>query len=614
MPRITLAPLAAAAKLIFAFTARVRFEGAHATSGSLQRCCWRTGKTAAVVLACLALGIGTGYAKGKPPPVPPPTPPDVVNPPVPPPPPVTIPTVAADTHGFSVIGFLQSATVATTGCASLSQQGGTAVVNGLTITIPCNTIVQMPAASYTWADLLNPTTFPKPLTVPAAVGSPASPAYPSTEFTIIGNIVAGQYIAGLIYISQQSLNSGQGYITRIDYPTGAIFVGGRAGGPDLVRLLINDPNGRFGRPQSPDARFSVDDENPTIKAETGYPMCVPRRNPTTTDDALCPQKNRPKVGVGMGCRNFGQAGVISPKGFELFPPVAGTTYCSSFVMKAPPGTASTPSLPPSSIASDTEPDARQQAPFEVGDHITYAGTLLLGDGQGPNGSDTISVHTISANVGIFTQPDTLPVYIAIGEFGVSADASDTAPSGAPQEAQNRIFLEAMVTDVKSIVDIYLVDYDPVSGQETQRWITPSTMTGEAGAPGSNGHVIDGGITTQFTDATPGRARLRANKATPGILTSPTRSVRVVTRSLCDPANINTAMPVVSDPKVKVRCLERVPAANGLSSGQYLAPTFEFIFPENVVVGDPIVPNNLWTLGFLVNGEGPGTGPLSPTPW
>src|SRR5262249_61165810 len=97
MPRITLAPLAAAAKLIFAFTARVRFEGAHATSGSLQRCCWRTGKTAAVVLACLALGIGTGYAKGKPPPVPPPTPPDVVNPPVPPPPPVTIPTVAAGT-------------------------------------------------------------------------------------------------------------------------------------------------------------------------------------------------------------------------------------------------------------------------------------------------------------------------------------------------------------------------------------------------------------------------------------------------------------------------------------------------------------------------------------
>jgi len=467
-------------------------------------------------------------------------------------------------------------------------------------------IVQMPAASFTWADLLNTATFPKQLTIPAAVGSPASFAYPSTEITLIGNIVGGQHIAGLAYISQQSLNSGQGYITRMDSTTGAIFVGGRDGGPDQVRLMINDPKGRFGRAQSPDARFAVDDENPTIKAHTGYPMCVPR---TSTDDPLCPQKNRTKVGVGMGCRNFAQAGVISPKGFELFPPVAGTIYCSSFVMKAPPGTPTSPSLPPTSIASATEPDATQQAPFEVGDFITYSGTLLLGDAQGPNGSDTISVHTIDANVGIFTQPNTLPLYIAIGEFRVSADAAATAPSGAPQEAQDRIFFEAMVTDVKSIVDVYLADIDPVTGAETLRWITPNSMTGEAGAVGSTGNIIDGGITTQFTDATPGRVRLHATKATPGILASPTRSLRAVARLLCDPANINT-----TNATTKVWCVERAPAANGLLSRKYSAPTFEFLFPENVVVGDPIVPNNLWTLGFLVNGEGPGTGPLSPTPW
>jgi hypothetical protein len=34
----------------------------------------------------------------------------------------------------------------------------------------------------------------------------------------------------------------------------------------------------------------------------------------------------------------------------------------------------------------------------------------------------------------------------------------------------------------------------------------------------------------------------------------------------------------------------------------------------VIMGDPIVANDLWDLGFLVNGEGPGTGPLTPTPW
>ena len=62
------------------------------------------------------------------------------------------------------------------------------------------------------------------------------------------------------------------------------------------------------------------------------------------------------------------------------------------------------------------------------------------------------------------------------------------------------------------------------------------------------------------------------------------------------------------------------AANGLSTGQYTAPVFEFLFLENVKPGDSVVPNDLWHLGFLRYGEGaadpisPATGPLSPTPW
>ena len=87
------------------------------------------------------------------------------------------------------------------------------------------------------------------------------------------------------------------------------------------------------------------------------------------------------------------------------------------------------------------------------------------------------------------------------------------------------------------------------------------------------------------------------------------------RSLCDPANINgNAQLVGAAAPTSVPCLRRAPAANGLFSGQYLAPNFNFIFPENLVAGDPIVPNNFWALGFLVNGEGPGTGGLVPTPW
>ena len=105
----------------------------------------------------------------------------------------------------------------------------------------------------------------------------------------------------------------------------------------------------------------------------------------------------------------------------------------------------------SPTARPTDPDPRQQAPFEVGDHITYSGTLMHA-----RSGDYISAHTIEANVGIYTQPGTQPSYLAIGEFGVgSADPNATAVNGVAQETQDRIFLESETTDVETPVDIYM---------------------------------------------------------------------------------------------------------------------------------------------------------------
>ena len=219
------------------------------------------------------------------------------------------------------------------------------------------------------------------------------------------------------------------------------------------------------------------------------------------------------------------------------------------------------------------------------------------------GTGTISVHTIEANIGIYTQPGTQPSYLAIGEFGVgSADPNATAVSGVAQETQDRIFLEAETTDVRTPVDIYLQDVDPATGAVKNRWVTPLEMTGEnqAGTP-------SGGITTQFTGAQPQRARLRATKAPLGLLSQPTRTIRVAVRSLCPPQADQAALDT---------CLNNAPTvANGLQAGEYTAPTFEFIFPENVLPGDSAVPNDLWHLPFLRNGEGAGNvGPLEPAPW
>jgi hypothetical protein len=489
-------------------------------------------------------------------------------------------------HGFDETGFIQDATVSAdnSACPDVANSkfwGGSLTINNTKITVPCNLVVQMPANTLTWADMVN------------APGAPSltlkGSGYPSFEMRAVGNIVDGKHIAGLMFASQQSTNTGSGIIKKVDYSTGNLEVDTGAGGTSVV-IQINDPSGRFGRKQSPDPRFSVDDQNPTIHAGTGYPMCVPRTDPATADDNLCPKANRPKpAGAGRHCRNFTDAGVVPlPASGDLTQPPAGQAYCSMFVMKSV--------TDPTRTATD--PDPRQQAPFEVGDHITWAGTLIK-SGTG----DLISAHTVEANVGIYTQPNTQPSYLAIGEFGVgSADPNATAVSGVAQETQDRIFLESETTDVKTPVDIYMQDVDAATGALHNRWVTPFEMTGEnqAGSP-------SGGITTQFAGAQPQRARLRATKAPLGLLSQPTRTIRVAVRSLCPPDANQATMDA---------CLNNAPTtANGLVAGEYTAPTFEFIFPENVMPGDGVVPNDLWHLPFLRNGEGPGNaGPLEPAPW
>jgi hypothetical protein len=311
----------------------------------------------------------------------------------------------ADLHQFDMTGFIQVATVNGSMCpagTTVSNYGGTVTVNGISIVVACNSMIQMPANTLTWANFVNPTN----PSVPA--GTTPLPVT-SLEVQVVGNIVGAyaggpQHVAGLIHLSQESLNQGQGIITRIDYASGNIHVGAKVGAADQAVIQINDPKGRFGRAQSPDPRFSVDDANPTIHAATGYPMCVPRTNPSVTDDALCPQKNRPKPAINH-CRDWLDAGLANnmPKGQNLRPPFPGQVYCGHFVMPA----ATVP-------ASATAPDALQQAPFEVGDYISYAGTLMKNASGGGYG---ISAYTIEAQVDIFTQPGTKPSYLSIGQFG-----------------------------------------------------------------------------------------------------------------------------------------------------------------------------------------------------
>jgi hypothetical protein len=628
--------------------------------------------------AMLAIGTGAAYAKGgsaKPVSGGGGNPPVVLVPQVPVIPPAAgsgLPgaqpltpsvTPAATTAGFDLTGFIQSATVdgaiCPTGTAA-SQYGGTVTVNGLTITVPCNTTLQFPAASFTWADMFTEAT--TPLTLDGTMGS-GTLRFPSTEISIAGNIVGGQYRAGLITISQQPLNQGSGFIKSIDYANGALIISGSPTGPDMARIEINDPDGKYSQNNalrtliSPahDIRFSVDTENPTISAASGYPMCIPRTDPTVVDDPLCPMKNRPKPIGPTGCRTFAAAGVTSPSGWELSGATTSTGHCTAFVMKAPLGTA--PVSAPAAISpsggtvlndsitvtaaqiatSALDADSRQQIPFVVGDFINYAGTQIVSDGSAA--TKTISAHTIQANVGAFTQPGSLPAYIWIEETIIGADAVAVGAGLPPLEGQDRLVVIGRTTDVRTPVDLYFIDENPAyiegstapttSWKSANRWVTMEAMTGGV-TPGSQ--PFGGGITTQFIGPQPGRVRARGPKAPPGVLVSPTRLVRMVSRSLCAPAantgitarpgtyyNINLGgAPVPAALGTgTTQCLQRAQAANGLYTGQYAAPVGEYIFPENVVAGDRLVPFNFWNLDFLYTGEGATSGSpkqLSPTPW
>ncbi|MEP6817116.1 MAG: hypothetical protein ABI873_16370, partial [Marmoricola sp.] len=145
-----------------------------------------------------------------------------------------------------------------------------------------------------------------------------------------------------------------------------------------------------------------------------------------------------------------------------------------------------------------------------------------------------------------------------------------------------------------------------------RWTTPFAMTGENATPVTG---PTGGITTQNTGPQPQRARIRATKAPAGLLSQPSRTVMVAQRTLCTPTPVDTTTTTINQAALDT-CFNTAPrVANGLKAGQYVAPVFEFIFPENVRPGDLLVPNDLWHLPFLRNGEGAGhTGALTPAPW
>jgi hypothetical protein len=180
--------------------------------------------------------------------------------------------------------------------------GGSIQLDGMNFLIPRNTYVTLPNINVMWSELFNED------------GTPNIPNFMAPgvtyETTVLGNQVNGEIIVALVFITQSSVRLINGFVNDMDLETGFFWVGGNSAVPNSgIKCRLNDPvgkspsfsraiktqakksTGRYGIPYTDWPQWSVDDENPSVTAQTGYPMCIPRYA-NGTDDPLCPLKNR----------------------------------------------------------------------------------------------------------------------------------------------------------------------------------------------------------------------------------------------------------------------------------------------------------------------------------
>jgi hypothetical protein len=485
---------------------------------------------------------------------------------------------------FSIVGHIEKFTVDNP--TDVFSQG-LVTVNGVDVVLPKNTVVLMPAAYLTPQQIIAcapqgagpaPDCPPAPGTSAAGKKSNisladrvglAGPPLPAYEIELTGNIVGGKYIAGLTHISQQPLNSTSGYIRHIDVANAELCVGTTAtpvatcAAPD-TRVRINDPMKRYGKNNtSPDQRFSVDPDNPTIHAQTGYPMCIS----TGAGDATCPLKNRPMEN-GKPAATF----------------VMGDTDLTSINAALPPGHPTIKSC--KTLGSNC--DGEQQAPFMEGDHITFQGTLV-NDGAGSH-PYYVSAHTVEANVGIYTQPGKT-AYIfqeksLIGTQGPITGAPPTNCAGLI-ECTTKLRIVGFVTDPTRTIGAYAVDVLP-NGTRVSRKL-PSL---------------------QKTQAPFGRFRFE-DKKDPTLTPNGFGVPREIVARIDDaPWADGTTIPDSTNSPGLLK-------ANGLVAGQYVAPVGEYIFPEALQMGAQPPTANFQCLAFLTKGWAtpgiPPIGQLSPWP-
>lgn len=359
---------------------------------------------------------------------------------------------AEPTTGFNLIGYIQDFKLIDPN-DPLSRAEMT--VNGTTVIIPKNLKIVMPGTYLTANDIFRGKKGTASASTPATALScialddkekPACNKQPEFPYTveIVGNIVGKDFIAGLVTVGQIPLQTSSGFIKHICYKPfpansgcvreGEFLVGPAEDNPAITtHVRLNDPNvnaqgGRFGAASLPeqDDRFKADQDNPTIHAATGYPVCIPR---TGNDDPLCPKKNRP------GNRNRFTIGNTQATNANNIP-VIGAEPCGGC-------------------------DPHAMVPLLVDDYVVYTGTLQ----RDPQGT-YISASALDADIGVYTSPKVDPAYVAIEEAILGSGGTafpgidqETGPGKVVpgQSIVTRFRIVGFTTDPSRNVDVFALD-------------------------------------------------------------------------------------------------------------------------------------------------------------
>jgi hypothetical protein len=406
----------------------------------------------------------------------------------------------AQSPSFALVGHVEELRLVT---PSDPLSAATMTVRGIEVTLPRNLIVTMPGQYLLARDLFRgPAMGAVQAESGLALRDGAPPRVPF-EAQVVGNIVNDRYVAAVMRLSQGALHSGAGFIQAIDTPTGELRVGAKNAAIG-ARVRLNDPTGIYGLGNSEgakagiqlDVRFALDSENSPVHANTGYPVCVPRG----PSDTKCPNSNRPDDRRRFTC--------------------------------AKPG--SPPPAPAAADAPVQDCDPSLPVPLLVGDYITYSG-MLQGDG---NGGFLIAAHGLTAELGIYTSPNSEPSYLFIEE-AIQGTKGELF-SGIPQEETTRFRVVGFTTDPSRSVEIRLID----SGRNE----VGTSFTGPAGLAPSNGPQLG-----RFRNTWPSKDDARAVRRD------------VIATIVGSP---NAILPT------------------GLTSGKYVAPIGQYIYPELTSFGIP----------------------------